>query len=100
VGKESFAGGFIEWPLAPTVKKKIEVQQAKDSIPLKPGETREYVVFTDAKTEIINAVEKSTDPVQWRVHVRRGLVSFRGKEIPVTAIIGVDFQPSEVKTPK
>ncbi len=101
VGKDSFAGGFIEWPLDPTkYRKKLEVRQAKDSIPLKPGETREYIVFTDAKMEIINAVEHATEPVQWRVQVRRGLVPFKGKEVPVTAIIGVDFQASDVKKPK
>jgi hypothetical protein len=100
VGKETFAGGYIEWPLDPErIRKKIEVQQANDSIPLRPGETREYVVFTDAKPEIVGAVETATEPVQWRVEVRRGLIEFRGEEIPVTAIIGVDFKGSDVKTP-
>ena len=28
-----------------------------------------------------------------------GAVEFRGKEIPVTAIVGVDFKASEVKEP-
>jgi hypothetical protein len=100
VGGKTFAGGFIEWPLDPDrIKRKIEVQQANDSIPLKPGETREYVVFTDAKPEIVNAVEAAKESIQWRVQVRRGLIDFKGKEIPVTAIIGVDFKPSEVKQP-
>jgi len=98
VGKQSFAGGFIEWPLDPSsYKKKIELQQEQDSTALKPGDTREYVVFTDTRAEVINAVETASDPVQWRVQVRRGVIPFRGKEIPVTAIIGVDFWGTDVK---
>jgi hypothetical protein len=33
----------------------------------------------------------------WRVQVRTGRTNFEGKDLPVTAIIGVDFQPSDVK---
>jgi hypothetical protein len=96
-----FPGGYIDWPLDPTrIKKRIEQQQANDSIPLKPGETREYVVFTDAKSDIIREVEGAKDTMQWRVQVRRGPITFRGKEVPVTAIVGVDFKASEIKTPE
>src|SRR5262249_43282086 len=73
VGKQVFAGGHIEWPLDPNrLKKKIEVQQGNDAIPLRPNESREYVVFTEAKSDIVTAVESSKDRIQWRVQVRRG----------------------------
>jgi len=96
---EFFAGGHIPWPLGSGIKKRIEVQQANDSIALKPNETREYVVFTDARADIIKAAEGSKDTMQWRVQVRRAPVMLRGKEVPVTAIIGVDFKASDIKSP-
>jgi hypothetical protein len=92
-----FPGGPIPWPLGPAVKKMYEQQQANDYVPLAPGETREYVVFTPGESEIVSKVEGAREPLQWRVQVRRDPISFRGKELPVTAIIGVDFKPSDVK---
>src|SRR5206468_2604638 len=95
-----FAGGQIVWPLDDKYKKRREVQQENDYVPLKPNETREYVVFTEASPAVVKAVESAQDPLQWRVEVRRAPVEFRGKEIPVTAIVGVDFKASEVKVPE
>ena len=92
-----FAGGQIPWPLDEKIKKKSEVQQKNDYEPLRPNETREYVVFTEASSAVVRAVEGSKDPLQWRVEVRRGPVTLRGKEIPVTAVVGVDFSASDVK---
>jgi hypothetical protein len=93
-----YAGGSISWPLGGTVKKKYEQQQLNDYVALRPKESREYVVFTEPKAEIINAVENAREPLQWRVQVRRAPIRFRGKELPVTAVIGVDFKASEIKT--
>jgi hypothetical protein len=33
----------------------------------------------------------------WRLQVRRGLVSVGAKEIPATAVIGVEFGANDVK---
>ncbi len=96
VGKQVFAGGEIEWPLPKQFKKKIETQQANDSIPLKPGESRDYVVFTEAKPAIVQAATTAKEPMQWRVQVRRGLIDYKGKDVPVTAVIGVDFKASDI----
>ncbi len=92
-----FAGGWIQWPFPDKVKKRIEVQQKNDYEPLHPNETREYVVFTEASSDVVKAVEGSKEPLQWRVEVRRGPVVLRGKEVPVTAVVGVDFKASDVK---
>jgi hypothetical protein len=92
-----FPGGPISWPLGEQVKKKYEQQQANDYVPLTPGETREYVVFTEPNPKIIEAVENAKEPLEWRVQVRRESIKFRGQEVPVTAIIGVDFKASEIK---
>ena len=95
-----FAGGYIPWPLTGPATKRIDQQQANDYKPLTPNETREYVVFTDARPDIVKAVEGSKDTMQWRVQVRRGPVMLRGKEVPVTAIVGVDFKASDIRPPE
>jgi hypothetical protein len=90
-----FAGGAIEWPNE-KIKKRYEKQQLNDYEPLAPGEVREYVVFTDARPDIVRDVQNAKDALQWRVQVRRAPIQFRGKDAPVTAIIGVDFKASDI----
>ncbi|HUR54810.1 MAG TPA: hypothetical protein VMZ71_11810 [Gemmataceae bacterium] len=96
VGAKTFWGGEIEWPFAQRLKRMYEGNQADDAKPLKPKESREYVVFTAADGKAPAALRDHTGTATWRVQVRRGLVSFRGKDVPVTAIVGVEFQKSDV----
>lgn len=99
VNGQAFWGGQVEWPF-PTnrgVKRMFELAQEDDYTPLKPKESREYVVTTAANRKIVAAVEEAGGPVLWRVQVRRGLVPYRGKEVPVTAVVGVEFRPADVK---
>jgi hypothetical protein len=91
-----FAGGAIPWPFGEKVKRKLDVQQQNDYVALPPGESREYVVFTDARADIISAVEAAKSEIEWRVQVRRGPVEYRGREVPVTAVIGVEFTAADV----
>jgi hypothetical protein len=97
VGKQTLYGGAIPWPFARDVKREYEEAQATDYEPLKPGETREYVVFTNEDSGLAPLVRKTTESLLWRVQVRRGLVAFKGKDVPVTAVIGVEFKASDVK---
>ena len=97
LGNKTFFGGAIEWPLISTkVKRKYEQEQEKDAIALKPGESRDYVVFTDSDPQIVKAASESNDTILWRVQVRRGLVEFKGKDVPASAIIGVEFKASDI----
>jgi hypothetical protein len=98
VGKQTFAGGPVSWPFSRNVAREYERDQEGDAIPLRPGETREYSVCSAADPRLLAAVRTSKDPVVWRVQVRRGLIEFKGRDVPVTAIVGVEFRPSEVKT--
>jgi hypothetical protein len=98
-GKATYQGGAIEWPLGERLRRKYEEAQANDATPLKPGEAREFVVFSNANQQVVKAVKEARDGVLWRVQVRRGRIDFDGKDVPVTAIIGVEFKPSDVKTP-
>ena len=97
VGHKVFAGGEIEWPLPGRFKKKIEVQQGNDAKVLEPRRSQEYIVFTEANPELINVAESTKEPLQWRIQVRSGLIEYKGKEVPVTAVIGVDFKASDIR---
>jgi hypothetical protein len=99
VGKAAFWGGAISWPFSERVKRMYEEAQEADVTPLKPGESREYVVFSAASSRVVSAVKNASDPILWRVQVRRGRIDFDGKDVPVTAIIGVEFHSSDVKDP-
>lgn len=92
-------GGAITWPFPPRAIRVYEEAQVADASPLKPGETREYVVFTDASNRVVKAVREAKETILWRVQVRHGRIDFDGKNVPVTAIIGVEFKPSDVKEP-
>jgi hypothetical protein len=49
---------------------------------------------------VVKTIRGARDPMLWRVQVRRGTVEYRGKDVPVTAIIGVEFRASDVKNPE
>jgi hypothetical protein len=95
VGKETFVGGPITWPFVRTTRE-YEKEQEAETRPLLPGETREYVVCSPANPRIFEAVKYAKESSLWRVQVRRGLIDFHGKNVPVTAIIGVEFQRADV----
>jgi hypothetical protein len=101
MGSKAIPGGAITWPFDEKkgLKREYEEKQKDDGEPLKPGETRDYVVFTEAnEATLTRTVKASKEPLQWRVQVRRGLIDFRGKAVPVTAVIGVDFKATDIKT--
>lgn len=97
VGKRVFYGGPVPWPFPTNTRRAYEASQESDGMPLRPGETREYTVCADADPGIRKAVQDSSDVITWRVQLRRGLIEFKGKDVPVTAIIGVEFRKNDVK---
>jgi hypothetical protein len=96
VGSESFAGGPIPWPFGKRITREYEQSQEAENKPLAPGETRDYFVCSADDPRLMITVKHTRLPLLWRVQVRRGLIEYRGKDIPVTAIIGVEFEPSDV----
>lgn len=95
VAGESYYGGPVNWPFRTT--RQYDDEQRDDATPLKPGESREYSVCSATDAKLLAAVRKATDPVVWRVQVRRGVIEYREKEVPVTAVIGVEFKGSQVQ---
>lgn len=97
IGRQTLYGGAISWPFGVGVKREYEESQARDDQPLNPGETRDYVVFTNEDAGLEQVVMKATEPLLWRVQVRRGVVEYKSKEVPVSAIIGVEFKPGDIR---
>jgi hypothetical protein len=99
----SFWGGPVPWPMSrdnfvnKSVGRICEDDQVADSQPLLPGQTREYIVFSSKNPDLIRAVRASKDTIEWRLQLRRGLIELNGHDVPVTALIGVDFQAADIK---
>src|SRR5262249_44127597 len=60
VGKQSYRGGPIPWPFD-RVKRAYEEKQETEATPLKPGETRDYVVCADPDSGSLKAVKESNE---------------------------------------
>ena len=90
-----FFGGPVSWPFR-VGRRQVDEEQEGDAAPLGPGESREYVVCSPAEPKLLAAVRAAKEPLLWRVQVRRGLIPFRDKEVPVTAVVGVEFRKEDV----
>jgi phage FluMu protein Com len=68
---------------------------------LKPGEETTIVLRTAEvyqKTQVAAiANAKSPDTYTWHVQLRRGFVKWRGKDVPATAVIGVEFTSAQIE---
>jgi hypothetical protein len=104
VGSEHYYGGPIDVLRlnGQRVKRQYISGQDNDDSPLPPGEERQTVICSDARDGSLDAVKnyKGSDPILWRVQLRRGLTSFRGQELSVCAVIGVQFNPDDVQKAK
>ena len=69
-----------------------------DGTPLQPGESREAVLVTRPSyaMEIADSLRKTGGEAVWRIHVRRGLYEFNGREFSVAAVVGVRFTANEI----
>jgi len=112
VGKTIFFGGPAEW--APLNRGRndrsrrewIEGRKNVDSKGLQPGEETETIVCTDAWNPETAKVLFGQDEqgktigkpysgsLLWRVQLRRGLITYRGRTLSATAVVGVSFTDS------
>jgi hypothetical protein len=88
-GKEKLFGGYVEY--------RKNGKEDKRGI-IEPGEENLTLLTTNDKhREQIAALPKSPEEFVWRVQVRRGFVSVRGKEVSATAVIGVVFSRQNIE---
>jgi hypothetical protein len=99
VGPQKFFGGLIEYDTEAGRYEGSWVEgQLDERRPLRPGEVRKTVYLTRPGDGVWNAVRAFDGPSVWRVHVRRGLVTFHDQDLPVSAVVGVRFTAADVHT--
>jgi phage FluMu protein Com len=63
-----------------------------------PGQEETIALTTmDSDRKLVSKIAASKDRLLWRVQLRRGLVSFRGKSVSATSVVGVQFNASDLK---
>jgi len=101
--EKSFFGGPANWlPLALAGSKKSQspretVEDENLDKILEPGDEMTAFLCTDGDDSSAQEILNHQGPMLWRLQVRRGLVSVGAKEIPATAVIGVEFGAIDVK---
>jgi hypothetical protein len=101
--EKSFFGGPANWlPLALAGSKKSQspretVEDENLDKTLEPGDEMTAFLCTDGDDSSAQEILNHQGPMLWRLQVRRGLVPVGAKEIPATAVIGVEFGAIEVK---
>jgi hypothetical protein len=63
---------------------------------LGPGENTEVCVCTDGNDPRASALVRHSGEFMWRVHLRRGLVRVRGRDVPAAAVVGVAFTERDI----
>ncbi len=104
VGTQRFYGGPIDVLRVASrrIKRQFVSGQDNDDRPLPPGEERQTVICSDTQDGSLEAVKSyaGTDPILWRIELRRGLTQFRGQDLSICAVIGVQFNRGDVQKAK
>jgi hypothetical protein len=101
IGGQRFYGGPLArhqaFPAADSSGEDLIQGQEDDQLPLEPGQARRTVISSDPHDrQILAQFAQESKNCQWRVHLRRGLVSTRDGEVSATAVVGVRFNSAEV----
>lgn len=67
---------------------------------IRPSEAVYAELITYDKEDVRASISRliaSGQPILWRVHVRRGLVTSNGRSVSASAVIGVEFLPSAIE---
>jgi hypothetical protein len=106
---QAFFGGPARWlPLNRprrdnTYREWVEGRVNTDPVGLRPGEATETFVCTDGGNPAVARVLFGSDAdgkrvgkpyrgeLLWRVHLRRGLITHKGRRLPAACVIGVAF---------
>src|SRR5262249_34741126 len=101
-GDKQFYGSSSDWyPLGRSARLKQNrswvVGRKDEAVFLKPGETLETFVSTDGRDPRVVGALAADEPLLYRVHLRVGLVEHRGREVPATAVIGVEVRREDIR---
>lgn len=101
VAGERYPGGPIPWPFRHTGREFIPGQEA-DEFPLEPGQERISVIPAidgDSGKTLVARLRTTSGPALWIVHLRRGFTQYAGESVPVSALVGVEFDASQISSP-
>lgn len=102
IGTKIFRGGPARWyPLDrnPNDRKDREWVEERKRVEdeLDPGDAVDTLVCTDGDDHrVMQALAGYKGPLTWRIQLRRGLVRVQGRDVPATAIIGVEFTDRDI----
>lgn len=98
-GNEQFFGGPAKWYPVTRDRRRgdrrewIEGRTNIDAKGIGPGESMETVTATDGENKRCAAVLFGVRPyrgkLMWRLHLRRGLVDYKGRSLPAACVVGV-----------
>jgi hypothetical protein len=95
VGKERFYGGPIS--VAEREERQETIKGQRLGRELKPGDEMDTFICSSPEDPVKEAVEANTQPMLWRVQVRRGFVETPNRgERPASAVIGVEFTRDDI----
>lgn len=100
VGDQRYYGGPCSWkPRRPGDDDPREfVAGSEYNKKLDPGQEMEYLICTDPENAgILTVVEEAREPLLWRIQVRRGTIQVRGRTMTATAVLGVEFAPTDIR---
>lgn len=99
LGSQIYPGGLFPWrPGESALVRDYLEGQEKDPIPLKPGESREYVIPSQHVARVDGTL-KALGRVNglWRVQLRTGVVSVPPREVAVTSVVGIQFTTGDIQ---
>jgi hypothetical protein len=106
MGPSRLYGGPCKWEPRGKEHELVETVVGQDyGRELKPGETFTTFVCVDPDSQDParlaahpeDDIARYQGPLTYRVHLRRGLVKHRGRDVSVTTVIGVDFDSKDIQ---
>jgi len=96
---QRYYGGALAWSPGVRLEERPIIAGQVFQV-LQPGEQLSTLVCTDPDAEIGKALAGFRGKLIWRVQVRRGLVRASEREVPATAVIGVEFTSADIEKPQ
>ncbi|MFL5241711.1 MAG: hypothetical protein ACJ8FY_06355 [Gemmataceae bacterium] len=97
VGDHQFYGGPLSMSDVRDHQLRVAGQDLDEQ--LRPGEEFTTFICTDPDDPLKKALDacRDSDPLLWRVQVRRGLVRVNDRDVSATAVIGVQFSRQSIE---
>lgn len=90
-GVEKIYNPFLEY------RKGLKEEDEAGKSLLAPGEETTIVLTTNFDyRKSVAELAKAKETMTWRVHLRRGFVKYKEKDVSATAVIGVDFTSDQI----